>query len=474
MELQLTSDKNNIYEIIIKKISEMILFQIESKDLPKKLIQKGFSYEEMRKNFNFFNKEEFKNIELIYEQLQLLIKYDKNESSELKFELIEDDEKIEFKIIIKANYLKYENEIIKILFPQKIDVDMTLIELTSLYKKLKQEKDDEINNLNKKLNEYNDIKKEIDELKNEIDNLKEEHNKELINLNEEYKSEINELKNEIKNIKEEHNKEINELKNDFNKIVNEINIEKNSSNNKIKNLENNISNNSNHIYKLDNKLEKYMIDTNPYLINNEIDIVVDIGKEDINKEIYFLDNYDEKHNHLNELNKTNTKLYINNKELEYKKYFKPLKEGKYNIKLKFNISLTDCSYMFAGCKNITKIDFIFFNTKDITNMEHFFSNCNYIESINLSSFNTKNVTNMSCMFSNCNNLIYLDLSSFNTKNVTNMSWMFYRSYNLNNLDLSSFDTKNVTDMSSMLYGCPDSIYESNKSKFKKFKKEELF
>ena len=183
MELQLTSDKNNIYEIIIKKISEMILFQIESKDLPKKLIQKGFSYEEMRKNFNFFNKEEFKNIELIYEQLQLLIKYDKNESSELKFELIEDDEKIEFKIIIKANYLKYENEIIKILFPQKIDVDITLIELTSLYKKLKQEKDDEINNLNKKLNEYSDIKKEINELRNEIDNLKEEHNKELINLN---------------------------------------------------------------------------------------------------------------------------------------------------------------------------------------------------------------------------------------------------------------------------------------------------
>ena len=65
MELQLTSDKNNIYKIIIKQISEMILFQVESKELPKKLIQKGFSYEQMKNNFNFFNKVEFKNIELI-------------------------------------------------------------------------------------------------------------------------------------------------------------------------------------------------------------------------------------------------------------------------------------------------------------------------------------------------------------------------------------------------------------------------
>ena len=54
-----------------------------------------------------------------------------------------------------------------------------------------------------------------------------------------------------------------------------------------------------------------------------------------------------------------------------------------------------------------------------------------------------------------------------------MSYMFSYCYNLNNLDLSSFNTKNVKNKSSMLYKCPDSIYESNKSIFKKFKKEEL-
>ena len=55
-----------------------------------------------------------------------------------------------------------------------------------------------------------------------------------------------------------------------------------------------------------------------------------------------------------------------------------------------------------------------------------------------------------------------------------MSDMFFECNNLNNLDLSSFDTKNFNNMNSIFYGCPVCIYESNKSKFKKFKKEELF
>ena len=286
MELELTSDKNNIYKININKISEMILFQIESKDIPKKLIKKGFSYEDMRKDFNFFNKEESKNIEDIYEELKSLIEQcNKSQSSQLECKLKEDDNKIEF--IIKPTYLKIKY--IDILFQQKIDVDITLYELTSLYKKLKQEKDNEINEREKK---YNNLKEEIDELKNEMNYLKEAHKKEIINLNKEHNEEINELKNEIKNLKEENKKEINELKNDLNKKINKIYTEKNSSDNKMNNLENNISNNSSRIYKLDNKLEKYIIDTNPYLKNNEIDILIDIDKEDINKEIYFLDNYD--------------------------------------------------------------------------------------------------------------------------------------------------------------------------------------
>ena len=75
MELQLTSDKNNIYKITISQISEMILFQVESKDIPKKLIKKGFSYEDMRKDCSFFNNNNYQNIEDIYDQLKKIIEH---------------------------------------------------------------------------------------------------------------------------------------------------------------------------------------------------------------------------------------------------------------------------------------------------------------------------------------------------------------------------------------------------------------
>ena len=93
---------------------------------------------------------------------------------------------------------------------------------------------------------------------------------------------------------------------------------------------------------------KYIELINKY--KNEIDIIIDIKKELIDKKIYFLNNYNEnEEDHLKELNKNNTKLYINNKKYEYKKYFIPEKEDEYIIKLIFNINLKDCCYMFAGC-----------------------------------------------------------------------------------------------------------------------------
>ena len=144
-------------------------------------------------------------------------------------------------------------------------------------------------------------------------------------------------------------------------------------------------------------LFKYTISEfiNRYKINlkrilNEIDILIKIDKEDVNKKIYFLDNY---HDNLKELNELNTELYINGKIYKYNKYFIPDKEGEYSIKLKFFNNLTDCSYMFAGCKNIININFIYFNTINITNMEYMFYKCNNLKEINnLSSFDTKNVT----------------------------------------------------------------------------------
>ena len=215
---------------------------------------------------------------------------------------------------------------------------------------------------------------------------------------------------------------------------------------------NNLSLSSNIIIKKDIK-DKYQ---------NEIEIIINIDKNDIKKGIYFIDNFEYKdnegnihyHDNLTELNEMNTELYINDIKTGYKKYFMPKKPGKYNIKIKFNIYLTDCSYMFAGCKNIIELNFISFNTQLITNMKAMFNSCNNLKYIkNLSSFNTRNVINMSDMFCHCYELNDLDLSLFNCQNTVDISGMFFNCFNLKNIIFSDFNTQKADDMSYMFYGC---------------------
>ena len=195
---------------------------------------------------------------------------------------------------------------------------------------------------------------------------------------------------------------------------------------------------------------------------NEILLTLKVEEEDINKKIYFLDNTDyvdketnQKHSHYNlkELNEKNVKIYIDEKEYKYSKFFKPKGEGIYKIKIKFDIRMTNCSCMFYNCNNLRSIDLSSFETNYVSNMTCMFSNCNKLREINLSFFNTQNVTNMSAMFSDCNKLKDIDLSSFNTEKVTNMSAMFSNCDKLKDIDLEFFNTKNVINMNAMFADC---------------------
>ena len=148
--------------------------------------------------------------------------------------------------------------------------------------------------------------------------------------------------------------------------------------------------------------------------SNEIRIELKIiDQNDINNDVYFLDNSgykDDKgikhyHENLKELNESNTELYINNKKVEYKKYFKPENEGIYEIILKFNISIKDYSFMFYGCINIKNIDFISFNTTNVNSMNSMFSGRLPLKSLpDISNWNTTNVNDMSRMFAGCSSL----------------------------------------------------------------------
>ena len=217
--------------------------------------------------------------------------------------------------------------------------------------------------------------------------------------------------------------------------LNEIDNLKGENNEKLSNQEN-----------IDDKEAKNIQD------KNEIKIELKINKEDINKNIYFLDNTIF-NSYLNELNETNTEIYINENKFKYKKFFIPDKEGIYKIKLILNTFVKDCSHMFYGCENIINIDLSFFVSKNVKNMSYMFYDCYQLEQINLSTFDTQNATNMESMFDNCISMENLNLSSFNTKNVTNMMYMFAGCKKLKSIDLSSFNTKNVENIDLIFYDC---------------------
>ena len=167
---------------------------------------------------------------------------------------------------------------------------------------------------------------------------------------------------------------------------------------------------------------------------NIINIMINIDEDEVNNKIYFLDNYYydnigniiDKHDHLKELNENNTELYINGNKRKYEKYFEPEKDGEYKIELRFEINLTDCSYMFSGCENIKYIHFTNFITSNVNDMSSMFRGCNSLKSLpDISKWNTSNVNDMSYMFSRCNSLNSLpDISKWNTSNVNNMSNIF--------------------------------------------------
>ena len=117
--------------------------------------------------------------------------------------------------------------------------------------------------------------------------------------------------------------------------------------------------------------------------------------------------------------------------------------------------VTDMSNMFSYCINLSSLDIPNFNTAKVTDMSYMFNMCQKLTELNLSNFKTEKVKNMKYMFSYCNMLEKLNLSNFNTAEVTNMSGMFCGCYKLPSLNLSNFNTAKVTNMSQMFYTCKE-------------------
>ena len=94
------------------------------------------------------------------------------------------------------------------------------------------------------------------------------------------------------------------------------------------------------------------------------------------------------------------------------------------------------------------------NTYTPTSLNSFFGDLDELQTItDLKYLNTANVTDMSYMFYNCQNLSKLDVSNFNTEKLLTMCSMFQKCKNLTSLDLSNFNTKSVTEMAQMFSDC---------------------
>ena len=233
IEFKLPLKKNNkitniIYNLSIDLVSKIIVFSLESTEIPKKIIHKGYSYSEMINNYNYFSiKEYFQDIESIYKQLYIYIENSKQNSS---IELIEEEsDKLELVIptlVLHAPFLKF-------VFLNKIDTDSAITELSELYKKLKSEKEKEIDSLNQKINEnekkYDALQKEVALLKEEIINLKDAQTNKIKILENNFKEKIQEIKNEkenmpcpFKNKLDDLEKEINENYDELNKTIEKI------------------------------------------------------------------------------------------------------------------------------------------------------------------------------------------------------------------------------------------------------------
>jgi len=189
---------------------------------------------------------------------------------------------------------------------------------------------------------------------------------------------------------------------------------------------------------------------------NKINMKVEIEQKDIGGKVYFIGsskNLKENVKILEDLNDSNVKIFINEEKYYYAKYFIPNKQGIYDINIEFTNIIEDCSYMFSNCENITDIDLSSFNSKNVKNAEYMFYGCTKLKKINFINFETRYISKMNNMFQNCLNLKEIDLSKFDTRNVEDMGYMFSNCINLKSIDLKSFNTKNVINMCYMFDNC---------------------
>ena len=149
----------------------------------------------------------------------------------------------------------------------------------------------------------------------------------------------------------------------------------------------------------------------------------------------------------------------------------------YKIKLKWDNTLSNLSYMFSNLDTIRKV-YIYYMFGNNCNMSYMFYNCHNLIKIDYSSDYTKSnmIRDMSGMFYNCTSLISFQFTNLfinaydrvqkseKVGNETrtywisyyyysNLSYMFYNCNNLNSISFDSHELRYISDMKGMFYNC---------------------
>ena len=115
--------------------------------------------------------------------------------------------------------------------------------------------------------------------------------------------------------------------------------------------------------------------------------------------------------------------------------------------------IDDCARMFEGCCYLESIEFIRFDTSNVTSMYSMFSGCHALTKLDLNNWNVINVKYMEYLFSGCTKLTELDINNWNVSNVVSMSGMFNGCNSLTELNIRNWDVSNVTSMFKMFNEC---------------------
>ena len=192
---------------------------------------------------------------------------------------------------------------------------------------------------------------------------------------------------------------------------------------------------------IENEYQKYIKEINKEKNIDEKNIIiseVNIGADDINKDIQIInsyENYRRKHETIDDKKnqeyenqkdiKENIEIKINGEKIPFSYMHKFKKEGKYKIEYIFKKKLTKINHMFSGCWKLISLDLSRFNTQNVINMSYLFHDCFSLINLNLSNFNTQNAEKINNMFSGCKSLTDVNLANSHIQNVKDTSNMFY-------------------------------------------------